>query len=341
MRRMWRAQRVVVAVLALGFVVACGDSVVSNSPTTTSSGAGGNGQGGTTATGGSATGGNGLGGGPVTAAACFKDHHWPLDPDYDQFNPTVASHCRGTNHQDIEGVEKLVFLGDSVTEGTFPTGVAQFYRNQLAEKLKGVFPGLEVAECAVNGARVKDLLEGDKQIEDCFPGPEPKRTLVVMTLGGNDILSWASNDLPQEEAMQEADKVGDRFRKAIEWFFDDPAKFPAGVFVVFSNIYEYSDGTANLGSCPGANLLGLSGNYLHGATAVAKLEEIYMSIAVDTGADMIFMLEEFCGHGYERKEEGTCYLGPDAELWFDLTCIHPTPTGHSVLADMFFDTITY
>ena len=88
-------------------------------------------------------------------------------------------------------------------------------------------------------------------------------------------------------------------------------------------------------------MLGLSGNYLHGATAVAKLEEIYMSIAVDTGADMIFMLEEFCGHGYERKEEGTCYLGPDAELWFDLTCIHPTPTGHSVLADMFFDTITY
>jgi len=26
-------------------------------------------------------------------------------------------------------------------------------------------------------------------------------------------------------------------------------------------------------------------------------------------------------------------------LWFDLTCIHPNPTGHEVIADMFMDVV--
>jgi hypothetical protein len=61
-----------------------------------------------------------------------------------------------------------------------------------------------------------------------------------------------------------------------------------------------------------------------------------MKVAVDTGRDMIFKLEEFCGHGWRRDDTNlTCYRGPDAELWFDITCIHPTPLGHHALAGMF------
>jgi hypothetical protein len=55
---------------------------------------------------------------------------------------------------------------------------------------------------------------------------------------------------------------------------------------------------------------------------------------------MIFLLENFCGHGFHAGEpENECYRGPDAETWFDLTCIHPNPTGHAALADLFFQTI--
>jgi hypothetical protein len=51
---------------------------------------------------------------------------------------------------------------------------------------------------------------------------------------------------------------------------------------------------------------------------------------------MVFMLEHFCGHGFRRDDPaGRCYRGPDADLWFDLTCIHPNPTGHQMLSDMF------
>ena len=47
----------------------------------------------------------------VTAAGCFEDIEDPqrAGPDYDQFDPIVGAHCSGTNHQDIEGVERVFF----------------------------------------------------------------------------------------------------------------------------------------------------------------------------------------------------------------------------------------
>jgi len=55
-----------------------------------------------------------------SATACFADRAEgdTPSPNYDQFDPQVGRHCSGTNHQEIEGVEKVVFLGDSVTNGT-------------------------------------------------------------------------------------------------------------------------------------------------------------------------------------------------------------------------------
>ena len=41
----------------------------------------------------------------------------------------------------------------------------------------------------------------------------------------------------------------------------------------------------------------------------------------------------------EPRDEPAIDRGPDAELWFDLTCIHPNPTGHGVLSDLFLDVV--
>ena len=62
----------------------------------------------------------------------------------------------------------------------------------------------------------------------------------------------------------------------------------------------------------------------------------FLRIAVDHQADVIFMLEDFCGHGFERDNPAApCYRGPGQAAWFDLTCIHPNPTGHDHVTDMF------
>lgn len=280
-------------------------------------------------------------------ARCFPDIYDPnvAGPNYDQFAPIVASHCLGTNHQDITGIEKVVFLGDSVTQGTPPTPLSERYRFRLGDMLKTQFGDtLEIGNCAAWGARTDDLLDPpNQQILDCFPGPEMKRTLVIMTIGGNDIAAatkegsmGAGLDVTRPMIEQFVQKM----RDAIHYLKDDPTRFPNGVFVIFANMYEFTDATGDVSSCPAAGLAGFDAPWPDAEPLVIWANEQYMQIAVETGTDMIFLLENFCGHGYHNDDPNSrCYRGPNTERWFDLTCIHPTPTGHGVIADMFMSVV--
>jgi len=305
--------------------------------------------------------------GPSDFELCFQDIAGPEPgPDYDQFGPTIGSHCSGTNHQDIVGIERVVFLGDSVTVGSFPTLHGDFYRNVLAHGIANQFglahPGIlwetvnlidgvtvvqesgDFASCAKWGARTDDLVQDNDQILDCFPADKRQlNTLVIMTIGGNDLQNLTegfSEGKTEAELWAETETFMALYRQAIEQL-TAPGLFPNGVSVIATNLYEYTDGTGDVQSCAGAALAGME-NVTDPALedmVIWAMEE-YMSVAVDTGTDMLFLLENFCGHGYRRNDpDGRCYRGPGAELWFDLTCIHPNPTGHQVIADLFTDVI--
>jgi lysophospholipase L1-like esterase len=281
-------------------------------------------------------------GGGLTVKKCFEAISKGIGPDYDQYCPVVGSHCLGTNHQKIAGVQDVVFLGDSVTEGTPPSLWFQYFRNVLETPLKAKFgSSVTFRECSAWGARTDDLLEGQKQITQCWPsGHSDKTTLVIFTAGGNDISNWATNELPLAQAMIEADKAADLLQDAVRWF-KEPGRFPNGVFVIYADPYEFTDATGDMWSCPAAAAGGVffgayPQNYFQGANAVIHFVERYMQIAVDQKVDMIFSLAHFCGHGFHNEDPASqCYRGPGTERWFDLTCIHPTPKGHQVLADMF------
>jgi hypothetical protein len=67
---------------------------------------------------------------------------------------------------------------------------------------------------------------------------------------------------------------------------------------------------------------------------MAEAQEEYVSIAVDTQTDMVFLGEQFCGHGYNDDDtSGRCYRADDPELWLDLTCEHPNEQGHAAIAE--------
>ena len=317
--------------------------------------------------------------GPLTAESCFAAQFVSppeFGPDYDVFEPTIGSHCNGTDHQNITGVERVVFLGDSVTVGTPPTATADYYRVQLADELadrfgleknEGLLHGFEYerwsnvdpfegtssvrnagdfASCAKWGARTDDLLRDSTQIADCFPTMErDQRTLVIVTMGGNDISNLTSGMLDGdslEDLWTQAQEIVDLFEDAVLWL-KEPGRFSNGVYVVFANIYEFTDGTGELGSCEGAGLAGYDGELSDPdalADMVVWINEQYMRIAVETGTDMTFMLEAFCGHGFNADDPSApCYRGPGAETWFDLTCIHPNPTGHDAITDLFMSIV--
>ena len=179
---------------------------------------------------------------------------------------------------------------------------------------------------------------------ELFSGGQPKSvgeatdsraTLVIFTMGGNDIFNWADNSLEGQEALDAAEKAAQYLEDAVA-FFKEPGRFPNGVHVIYRNPYEYTDATGDTGSCIASAVVGLQGNQLQLAPAVTHFTERYLEIAVKYQADMVFMLEAFCGHGFHHNDpQSQCYRGPDAELWFDLTCIHPNDAGHAALAEMF------
>jgi len=318
----------------------------------------------------------GAAGGALTATQCFANEYVnPISstgPNYDQYSPTLGSHCRGTNHQNISGIERVVFLGDSVTVGTPPTNlnVNDVYRAILAKKLATRFgltpPGFgwgganpldgqalpresgDFVSCSKWGARVDDLMRDNHQVEDCIP-PNKRhlKHLVVMTMGGNDIASITKaggGAMPEKtvaELQVQAQQMIDDLRAAVAWM-KNPANVPGGVDVVFANNYEFTDGTGETASCPGASLAGIEPwtDVQAQTRLVVWIEEQYLKIAKDTGSDMVFMLESFCGHGYKRNDPAAlCYRGPNQPLWFDGTCIHPNAAGHAALAELFFQTI--
>jgi hypothetical protein len=303
---------------------------------------------------------------PLTAADCFASI-WGDDPpvDYDQFAPVIGSHCLGTNHQDITGVERVVFIGDSITVGSPPTAADDWYRNRVADALVTRF-GLEApawdwenvdlvdgvtytqesgdfASCAKWGARTDDLLmKPHEQLEACMP--EETRdavTLVIMTIGGNDIYSLLEDvSAGVDEATMRATFADAMalMRDAAEWVVE-PGRFPNGAFLVFANTYDFTDLDAaeDMALCPGAELIGMTAPLEDPVLwdILRSSQEEFMSIAVDTQTDMIFLGEQFCGHGYANAEPGgRCYRGPDTDLWLDLTCMHPDDLGHAAIADM-------
>lgn len=283
--------------------------------------------------------------GPGIGPRCFSDIFDPAvpGPNYDQFGPVVGSHCVGTNHQNITGVEKVVFLGDSVTQGTPPTPLSERYRFVLTDLLEQHFGELEVDNCAAWGARTDDLLmPPHQQALECFPGVEPLRTLVVMTIGGNDIASVTkdgADGAPITDTRPQVEAFVQNMRDAVRWL-KDPARFPNGVFVLFANMYEFTDATGDVTSCPAAGLAGFDRPWPDAEELVIWANEQYLQIAVETGSDMIFMLEHFCGHGFHHDDPNNrCYRGPNTERWFDLTCIHPNPEGHAQIADMFMSVV--
>lgn len=313
---------------------------------------------------------------PATFEECFDGqfvNEASMLPDYDQFMPVLGSHCVGTNHQLIEDVERVVFLGDSITVGSRPTLPQQTYRALLGDMLRDQYSlsyGDPVSEflwkapdpfsgeaaqttagdftsCAKWGARTDDLNGAGNQLEACFPEDSlGLRTLVVMTMGGNDVSSLAQDAIagvPIEELWATTEAFVALERQAVEWI-TEPGRFPNGVYVVFANIYEFTDGTADVMSCDVSGLAGFDQPVPNPAELTELIlwaNEQYMSIAVDTQTDMLFLLETFCGHGFGNEDPTSpCYRGPGTPRWFDLTCIHPNPEGHGVIADEFMSIVS-
>jgi lysophospholipase L1-like esterase len=262
-------------------------------------------------------------------------------PEYDALGPVVPRHCSGTDHQDIDDLDRVVFFGDSITAGTPPTPESGYYRNLLVAALEeDLGHPLEAQDCSRWGARVDDLVRDDTQVVDCLgDGVDERATLAVFTAGGNDMFAFAQDfaeGATLDQVNVDVDETIALFEAAMAEIVAARSRFPNGLYVVFGNLYEYTDGTADLSVCPNASLLGFDAAIPELREAYVRINEAWVRTAVETQTDVVFMLEQFCGHGFLAGDpDNECYRGEEAAIWFDPTCIHPNEEGHRQLAEMF------
>jgi lysophospholipase L1-like esterase len=302
--------------------------------------------------------------GPATFESCFGWQEGPVD--YAGIGLVMGENCLGTNHQTIENVEHVVFVGDSVTVGTPPTATTAWYRNLVADGLVDRFPleapGVDwqnvdlidgvtyvqdsgdFSSCAKWGARTDDLLEPPhQQLATCLPeGVRGLRTLVVMTVGGNDLMSMLQDlrDGVDPTTLQaEWEGALADYSEAIHWLKDDPLRFPAGIDVILANNFDVTDGegATNIAECPGAGWIGLDDSlydpFVH--PLGQSWQRAVATLAVETGSDMIFQGEIFCGYGYGMTPSNRCWRGEGVPIYLDDTCAHPSTSGHAALAEAF------
>ena len=149
---------------------------------------------------------------------------------------------------------KILFIGDSTAVGTG----ALDNQKTTAGYFGRDFPDAHIANFGKNGQRLKDILEGFSPVEN------EKYTLMVIQIGGNDILRFT----PLKEVRRDLSIILSR------------AKRLAGHVVILHS--------GNIGAAP---LFSWPFNFIYTART-KKVREIYLQIAKEKGALYIDLFTE-------------------------------------------------
>ncbi|HEY2251263.1 MAG TPA: SGNH/GDSL hydrolase family protein, partial [Planctomycetaceae bacterium] len=193
----------------------------------------------------------------VIGAAFLYRHYWHSRPiGAGPAGPPVSAEKFGFTWTDRPVL--LVGIGDSVTAGFGASTEAQSFFRRLVENppdefsdmygkcLSKVFPNLTVSNVALSGGTTQECLEAlvpkiKVQDEDTFG-------VIVMTIGGNDIIHNYGRTPPREGAMygatlEQARPWIENFAVRLEAIITRlDAKFPAGCEFFIANIYDPTDG---------------------------------------------------------------------------------------------------
>lgn len=237
-------------------------------------------------------------------------------------------------------VERVVFFGDSITEGVGVNNHDNSYVGLLlgddgAERwpeheggdLVDRFGELEVLDVSVGGATTDTVISNQLPEVDATLGPVASGpTLVLGTIGGNDALFALLNPDGLEGAREQ---LLDNLREIVDFFYDE-ARFPDGAYLYLTNVYEPTDGMGQHASC----FYGL--DLSHVLVDLEPTNQATLGLAQEQGWAWIDLRGHFLGHGYFHEDPSIEQHDPDdPSLWFVEDCIHPNARGHHEIRRLF------
>jgi lysophospholipase L1-like esterase len=239
---------------------------------------------------------------------------------------------------------RLIYLGDSITDGSGASNGNLQYTALLQDNapkwsgfdevdLSSTYPdGLDVIDVARGGATTSTMYSQQlSALENQLSFPASGETIVVFTIGGND-LQAALN--PLANAAQIVNDTIDNMRDIIDWF-QDPSRFPDGVFIYATNVYEPSDGTGQADEC----FFGY--DFESRMPELERYNEEFGAMGEELGFAAIDLRGQFLGHGWNFDEDGIdAYDTEDPSRWMEDDCIHPNDRGHHEVRRLFHAAIT-
>jgi len=238
---------------------------------------------------------------------------------------------------------RVIFLGDSITDGAGVTDQNTAYPKLLVDNddaswpdhaeadLEARWPGIEVIDVARGGATTETVLQSQlPAIEAALGGPVSGPTLVVGTIGGNDITNvlFSFGNLSNE-----APGIIERVDEIAEWF-DNDALFPDGAYVYMTNVYEPTDAEGRASEC----FFGLDLSNVQ--PTFDLINDGTLALAQANEWSWVDLRGHFLGHGYNHDDPTIAAYHPeDPTLWLARDCIHPNARGHHEVRRLFLAAI--
>lgn len=199
--------------------------------------------------------------------------------------------------------------------------------------LKSKYPGIKLSDMSKEGAQSPNL-PGQTAKAAANPAGD---TLVVISIGGNDVMFNYMALLDPNEAKKMAANVQANITKAMTRFADKKL-YPGKVSVLLYNVYEFTDGAGTVPHdapvdkyCGMIKLLGpIAGKKVMGNIIIYDQE--MAKYAKAKGYTLGDLYAAFLGHGFNHKDKTSVHHDTaDPTLWFSSDCIHPNKAGHAAI----------
>jgi lysophospholipase L1-like esterase len=238
----------------------------------------------------------------------------------------------GAGSSSLKGatIGTFIVLGDSISDRG---GTGPFFYDTLHDQLTAKFPSLMYVHGAQAGAVTDDYtdLTGSPTLKsqiDALGSSYPGDILVTITIGGNDLNGHAVQAIggtDQTAQMEFTTHLTDELGALTK-----PGRLGTGkVYVVFANIYDFSDGMGDFRTIMCGPPVNVSASRV---TATFGAWNGIIANAIGAGQGTLYDLHaDFLGHGFNAT----------SDVWYDRnSCLHPNATGHAHIASSLWSMIS-
>jgi lysophospholipase L1-like esterase len=241
-------------------------------------------------------------------------------------------------NQKVLGHQCYVALGDSMLIDYYAGGPGWGAASLLYKNLDDAYPDWRGKDLATlyPGIGFYNLTSDGATTDTVFnwqlpkvPTGENQATIIIITVGGNDLLHHYG--VPEEKGEKLSYEMKVKLIKIIS-YLQDPVRFPKPPRIYIGNIYDPSDGIGNL------EKEGYS-RWPNGLKVLDHWNKRIEEVAQEKGLTLVDIHRHFLGHGVNYNDPSGKYYHPEDNTPWLWLVIEPNSRGAHEIRKLFWEKI--